>query len=147
MQMPEMSASASAKYEQMIRRVVTGLRERYFRSVAARPAGTITHHGNCKIHAIDDPRLGQRGGFCTCGLIHDMKFLPSTLAKKIYPYYWTDRMNGERYPNEDAEKLSGQIFESLGFRKMELSEIQLAENDREENEIIRDILGENYTSL
>jgi hypothetical protein len=76
-----------------------------------------------------------------------MKFLPSTLAKKIYPYYWTDRMNGERYPNEDAEKLSGQIFESLGFRKMELSEIQLAENDREENEIIRDILGENYTSL
>jgi hypothetical protein len=86
------------------------LRDRYFRPVIAHPEGHLVHMGDCETHrAMEVYKYAP----CTCGLLHDLRYIDHTLAKKILPSMDEDESRqdamipGHRYwlgPYSDEEK-------------------------------------------
>jgi hypothetical protein len=69
------------------------VRDRYFRPVIAFPEGHLCHHGDCDTHrAMEIYKYAP----CTCGLLHDLKMVESSIVNKIYPKY------NEDYGRQDA---------------------------------------------
>lgn len=85
------------------------IRRRYFRKTISSPNGVVVHHGDCLIYAVDDRAAGDRGGHCSCGLIHDLRALPSEIAEVIFPNYWQDREASCYYPS-NRQSISEEEF-------------------------------------
>jgi hypothetical protein len=58
---------------------------------------SITHHMDCSIYAVNDH--GQRGKFCDCGLLHDLRILDFGLAEVLY-----DRFTDDLHLHETGEE-------------------------------------------
>jgi hypothetical protein len=74
------------------------------------------HYGDCEIHSAPRP-------FCSCGLIHQLRYLDSTLAGIIFPKYWDDLyyqdMGRRRKKKSNAETAEAmKLLESI-FGKIE----------------------------
>jgi len=63
------------------------IRSRYFHTCIDLKKN-ITHHMDCSIYAVNDH--GQRGKFCDCGLLHDLRILDFGLAEVLYDKYTDD---------------------------------------------------------
>lgn len=68
------------------------IRDRYFRKVIAYPGGIITHHADCQIHRAIEV---YDHATCTCGLLHDLRYIDSELALKIFPNFFDDDARSE----------------------------------------------------
>lgn len=88
----------------------------------------VRHHSDCEIHrAIDMYGFAN----CTCGLIHDMIYLPAEMAERLYPKFSKDRARdddcwipnpnpkGVRYIEPHREPISQKEIDNLfgSFKK------------------------------
>jgi hypothetical protein len=130
------------------------LYRRYFRKVIAFPDGTLTHHGDCATHRAFG--VVYCCAPCTCGLLHDLRWLAGSLTAKIYPNYWDDELrengidkNTEEFKKrkEDIQELSKTIKEVCAG--MEGPVGPTPEEEREINkqdwELIHEVFGEEFT--
>lgn len=138
--------------------VITQLRaikNRYFRPVIAYPDGYLTHHGDCEIHRAKEMYVFAP---CTCGLLHDLRWLEWTLAEKIYPKFGDELMKSDMTWEQELEaKARGPIpeeemrkfFEAAGFKfndePPDFEQIKREEN--EQWEVITHVFGEKYVQF
>jgi len=108
---------------------LVAIRNRYFRPVIADQGGMVTHHGDCQIY-----RAQEVYGFasCTCGLIHDLRWLPEELSERVFPEFLNHRIKSDILwkKNEDddwyhepkknpvTEESMQQVLANLGTGKM-----------------------------
>jgi hypothetical protein len=74
--------------EARIKMALEAIKNRYFRPVMARQEGLLVHHGDCHIHQSKED-CGMCP--CTCGLLHDLQWLPTSVIDKIYPKFQDDQ--------------------------------------------------------
>lgn len=68
------------------------IRDRYFRAVIAHPEGHLVHFGDCETHrAMEMYKYAP----CTCGLLHDLRYIDHSLAMKIFPNMEKDESKQE----------------------------------------------------
>lgn len=123
------------EHNKKLKKGLERLKKRYFRPVVARQEGLLTHFGDCDIY-----QAGEVYGWavCTCGLIHDLGWLDSTLVEKIYPKYWTECGN-------IAEPRHVPVELPEDFQIEELDRTEIEKRDYQEWELIRSVFGEDYT--
>lgn len=80
---------------------VSRIRSRYFHGYI----NEITHSMDCSIYSHDGH--GQRGHFCDCGLLHDLRWIDYGLAEVLYEKYEQDlylHEIGEKKPKVNIEE-------------------------------------------
>lgn len=77
----------------------------------------LLHYGDCEIYSAQRP-------FCSCGLLHQLGYLDSTLASIVFPKYWDDLhyqdIGSHRQKKKSTKKMAEtmKLLESV-FGKME----------------------------
>jgi len=93
---------------------VGNIRSRYFHGYV----NEITHSMDCSIYSCNGH--GQRGYFCECGLLHDLRWLDFGLAEVLYGKYEQDlylHEIGEEKPEinlEESEKIIKLLEDTFG---------------------------------
>jgi len=123
--------------------------------VIANQNGLLVHHGDCDIH-----RAKEMHSFaaCTCGLLHDLRWLEWSLVEKMYPKFGDELVHSDmtwemeqeakgREPISHEETLK--IFKEAGFKinddpptEEELKKIEA--RDKEHWESIEYVFGKEY---
>jgi hypothetical protein len=127
------------------------LKDRYFRPVIAYPDGHLTHHGNCEIHRAMDI---YRYAFCSCGFLHDLDFIPESIALKLWPTFYDEIAKqdaivpgsnywGEKPTKEQIEKNKALILKHLG-PTISPTEEEWQEIENRDWKIIEDVFGEKF---
>ncbi len=114
------------------------IRERYYRNKK------ITHHGDCSIYRAITSCSSLKA--CTCGLLHDLDVLNTSLIEKIYPKYFKERAMQELgiYWNESEYKEDNKELDVL----LEEAGFKITETDINQEKIdwqsIRNVFGDKF---
>lgn len=125
-----------------IKKILFGIKNRYFRPVIARPEGIVTHHGDCSIYRPS----GE--AFCSCGLLHDLNCLKGGIADKIWPNYGSDYKlqecpDAKKPTPEEIKAMDEELQNILGpFAPMTEEERKI--EDEEDWQLIVEVFGEDY---
>lgn len=140
------------KYRQQLENI----RDRYFRKVIK--GLSLCHHGDCETHrAIEFYKYAP----CTCGLLHDMKVLPSSIVDKIYSqdkeheelarqeamvpgsFYWMSEEE-KIATRQEMDNLLKEIFAGCGKIKTPKSD---PEEDEREWQMLTEIFGSDWVNI
>lgn len=127
--------------------------------------GRIQHHINCRFYAHDDRTLnnptpltnGQKGGTCTCGLLHDLHYLVATgggyVVDKIYPTYdkeysksnyYCDEEKPRRIVKELSQEEKTEFFKKIGMKYTPPTEEEIQEKNKLADQLIEEVFGKKY---
>lgn len=132
-------------------------RDRYFRSVIKYPDGHLTHFGDCSIHRAftqEDDGFDSYA-YCSCGFFHDMRWLDSSIADKLYDrdrYHEELGRHGGRKPgdppavsDEEMEKFFEEFEKQPGVTKVAgPSDEQWAAMCIRDWDLIEEVFGEAF---
>jgi hypothetical protein len=136
--------------EVKVAKTLNRIKDRYFRPVIAYPNGHLTHHGNCEIHRAMDI---YRYAFCSCGFLHDLDFIPESLALKLWPTFYNEiakqdaAVPGSNYweplPKEKFQENVDFITKHFG-PAISPTEEQIAIILKKDWQLIEDVFGQEF---
>jgi hypothetical protein len=123
------------------------VRDRYFRSVIKFPTGHLTHFGDCEIHRSMEV-YGY--AFCSCGLLHDLRWIDSGLADKLYPKQYEELGRQNIGPKLTPEEIAANMqvieaaFVEAGAKSIQATDEEWAACCKRDWNLIEEVFGREF---
>jgi hypothetical protein len=101
---------------ELTRKGLEVFRDRYFRNVIKYPEVHLTHFGDCEIHRAFTQEDDGFDAYCSCGFFHDMCWIDSSIADKLYDrdkYHEELGRHGGRKPGTISDEEMEKFFEEF----------------------------------